>query len=724
MGKENVRHAKGQEQGRPEEHVNRYGKARSNDKHFRGPIENRSCTDVICCVIFLAFIGGQGVIAYLAFTTGDPNTIIHPTDYQGKICGSAPGKTNLTNLFYFDLLSCLSYSNVFSLRCDAPRVCVETCPTETYAIHLKYMSKLNSNTPTNVDWNDFICKDGIDPEDKVVNGELTIAKLLDQKLCASYYVKSKPFLGRCLPDLPFDMLDKLAVLASQTPNERNITNEHTYLFSKFIYYLKQSEKIKIIVDDFKSTWPHIVAAVGIVVLVSFFFLILMRWLASIVLFGSIVGLFGLLGWGMYYCYDTWLCYKNGMEACYSTPMSLNDPLNLFSHLQSERVWFVFSIILTVIAGILLLLCMALFNRFRLAVKLLGEASEAVGMMVSTLVWPVFPFIFQIGYVAFWAFVTVYLASAGVALFEVSNAPISSSLENGTPCDQTTFDSELHAPATCDFTSYATPPYTMYLQIYGIVGLLWMLNFFVALGEVTLAGAFASYYWAFKKPRDIPSLPLVYSFWRAIRYHLGSIAFGALLFTVVQIIRLLLHFIEKNAKHAKNAVARFIFRCCKCGFWCLEKLLRFISKNAYIEIAISGRNFCSSAAGAFNLLMRNIVRATVLNGVTSFMIFLTKSSIVIGISVGTFYFFQLEVTKGVAPDVYYIWVPITAIALVSFFITTVFFGVYDMAVDTLFLCFLEDLERNDGSEEKPYYMSKGLRDLVGKRNKKSNKRKGE
>ena len=37
-------------------------------------------------------------------------------------------------------------------------------------------------------------------------------------------------------------------------------------------------------------------------------------------------------------------------------------------------------------------------------------------------------------------------------------------------------------------------------------------------------------------------------------------------------------------------------------------------------------------------------------------------------------------------------------------SSAFFGVYSMAVDTLFLCFLEDLERNDGSQEKPYYMS--------------------
>ena len=36
----------------------------------------------------------------------------------------------------------------------------------------------------------------------------------------------------------------------------------------------------------------------------------------------------------------------------------------------------------------------------------------------------------------------------------------------------------------------------------------------------------------------------------------------------------------------------------------------------------------------------------------------------------------------------------------------------MAVDTLFLCFLEDIERNDGSDEKPYFMSKDLRKILG------------
>ena len=47
----------------------------------------------------------------------------------------------------------------------------------------------------------------------------------------------------------------------------------------------------------------------------------------------------------------------------------------------------------------------------------------------------------------------------------------------------------------------------------------------------------------------------------------------------------------------------------------------------------------------------------------------------------------------------------------------------MAVDTIFLCFLEDLERNDGSKEKPYFMSKNMQHVVGKYNEQSIKTQG-
>lgn len=83
-----------------------------------------------------------------------------------------------------------------------------------------------------------------------------------------------------------------------------------------------------------------------------------------------------------------------------------------------------------------------------------------------------------------------------------------------------------------------------------------------------------------------------------------------------------------------------------------------------------------------------------------------------------------------PDkINYIWFP-TVITFVGAYVIAVgFFNVYQMAIEqeithfqeltsfsTIFLCFLEDLERNDGSANKPYFMSKSLMGLLGKKNK--------
>ena len=66
-----------------------------------------------------------------------------------------------------------------------------------------------------------------------------------------------------------------------------------------------------------------------------------------------------------------------------------------------------------------------------------------------------------------------------------------------------------------------------------------------------------------------------------------------------------------------------------------------------------------------------------------------------------------------PVLHYLLTPVVAITLGSYLVTTAFFSVYSMAVNTLFICFLEDLERNDGSKERPYFMSRSLRQILGK-----------
>lgn len=69
----------------------------------------------------------------------------------------------------------------------------------------------------------------------------------------------------------------------------------------------------------------------------------------------------------------------------------------------------------------------------------------------------------------------------------------------------------------------------------------------------LAGAFASYYWAFDKPHDIPGWPLLTSTYRAFRFHTGSVAFGSLVLSLIKMIRIIIEYIDhKCKKYADNA----------------------------------------------------------------------------------------------------------------------------------------------------------------------------
>ena len=59
-------------------------------------------------------------------------------------------------------------------------------------------------------------------------------------------------------------------------------------------------------------------------------------------------------------------------------------------------------------------------------------------------------------------------------------------------------------------------YLIGLQFYNVFLFFWCANFVTALGQMTLAGAFSSYYWAFVKPDDMPAFPVFAALGRSLR----------------------------------------------------------------------------------------------------------------------------------------------------------------------------------------------------------------
>uniref|UniRef100_A0A4W4GLY1 Choline transporter-like protein n=1 Tax=Electrophorus electricus TaxID=8005 RepID=A0A4W4GLY1_ELEEL len=613
------------------------GEPAAYDPTFNGPIHNRSCTDIICCVLFMLVVTGYLVVGILAWLYGDPRHVLYPRNSTGMFCGVSPNQDK-PNVFYFNILNCATATNIMAAALNGLQ-----CPTTQVR-----------NTPPCV----FVCST-YNTFSLVTS--LTIPPVGTWVLSLSLSLSLSLVLGRCLPSLGPEY-NNVPSNFSLPGMSNNGTLPHSDLVSSF-----NARDVGVrIFADFASTWQWIVLGLVIAMVVSLLFLLLLRFLAAILIWILILGVLAVGAFGIWYCYREYAMLANSTVTYNNVGFSTNVDV----YLQIRDTWLAFLILLSVAEAVLLLTLIFLRTRILIAIALIRESSKAVSYMMTTLIYPLVSFVFLVVCVSYWGITALYLATSGAPVYNVvalnmSQSDCSTVITGNQTCDPLAFNSSMYPScpsARCVFIKYNKDGLfqrnLFNLQIYNVFAFLWCVNFVIALGQCTLAGAFASYYWAFHKPSDIPTCPLASSFMRALRYHVGSLAFGALILTIVQIIRIILEYIDHKCRAAQNCCVRFILCCLKCCFWCLEKFIKFLNRNAYIMIAIYGKNFCVSA----------------------------KNAVVFG----------------------------------AYLIAHGFFSVYNMCVDTLFLCFLEDLERNDGSAEKPYYMSKSLMKILNKKNKQPNK----
>ncbi|KAE8747137.1 hypothetical protein FOCC_FOCC006135 [Frankliniella occidentalis] len=474
-----------------------------------------------------------------------------------------------------------------------------------------------------------------------------------------------------------------------------------------------------VVSDIVQSYSFIILGLAVAMVLSFFYILLLRWVTGVMVWSSILLVLVLLGVGLYACYAFWAQLKDG-----STVALWGDvPAEFRGILDDPTTWMAFMIVLAIILGVLLLMVLFLRKRISLAVTLIEQGGKAVSSMTSTLFFPVVPWALQVAVVAYTATVVLYLATSGVAIYKTHGLNDTSCTcvavninRDGVDCIPSNFNHEcsncIAQGASCQFFRYNPPDYTKWLHVFNIFGAIWTLFFISGMAQMILAATFATWYWTFHKS-DVPFFVLTRSFFMSITYHTGTVAFGSLIISIVRFIRLILDYIEKQAKqYSDNSVAKCVMCCCKCCFACVEGFLKFISRNAYIMCAVHGKNFCASAKDAFNLLMRNVIRVVVIDKITDFVFFMGK--LLITAVVCTAVYFSLRQWPP-DPKLNYNAVPVTVTGVGSFLIASVFFGVYSVAVDTLFLCFLEDCERNDGTAAKPYYMSPSLMRIFGKKN---------
>lgn len=172
--------------------------------------------------------------------------------------------------------------------------------------------------------------------------------------------------------------------------------------------------------------------------------------------------------------------------------------------------------------------------------------------------------------------------------------------------------------------------------YNLFGCLWTIQFFHACNQIVIAGTVAA--WYFTRKRGLGISLYFRSFSNLVYYHLGTAAAGSLIIALIQLVRIIFEYMSRKAKAKEmGPIAEFFVKCVSCCLWCFEKCLKFLNKNAYIEVAIYGYSFCTAAREAFSVILRNIVRLAVLNFI-SWFVFLIIKLLVAGAAMAAAYVF--------------------------------------------------------------------------------------
>jgi len=106
------------------------------EKLEKGPIEERGCTDILCCLLYIAACVAFVIIWGMAMSNGEPDRLFAVYDSSNKSCGIDVADKPYV---YFPI------PNTDSLNV---RTCVSACPT--YLNDADRPASLDCNTLDNV----------------------------------------------------------------------------------------------------------------------------------------------------------------------------------------------------------------------------------------------------------------------------------------------------------------------------------------------------------------------------------------------------------------------------------------------------------------------------------------------------------------------------------------------------------------------------------------------
>jgi len=607
-----------------------------DEKLQNGPFAERSCTDPLCCLIFLAFIGGMIGIAGYAITKGNPGLIGRGYDADGKMCGVDIGYEDYPYLYFP-----MPHPDHLTRT-----VCLKTCPTSVNDLvqcHLNSAYRTNClSTQTSIN-------------------AMAVEMALGVNLASKFYVyPTSAYVKRfCLPQTSGDT------------------------FSAVSDTLFSSDVLEQWVSDIRETWPVIAGSIGAAFIIGFIYMILLRYCSGVLTWLAILGFIagmGVLGWRFYQ--DA----KRIEETLVGTGGQDSHESSAQQTVTTEKV---IAYVCWGIAGFTFLAVLCLYSRIRLAIAIMKAAADYIKDTPLIMLVPPVTVVILICFFTYWGGTAIFLVSAGDAT-QIKNTPFGSF----------TFDKTLKR-----------------LLIYHLFGLLWLNAFIIAATQFVIASSTALWYFSQGTGQSTPGT-ISTSIGRLFRYHFGSIAFGALILAIVQFIRLVLAYMEIQAKKMAGKdgkLVRYALKCLQCYLACFERFIKFLNKNAYIQIALTGKSFCGAARAAFSLILKNPLRMGVVASIGGIFVLFGKIFVAGITALGAFY--TITSLDTFSTQIYSPFIPTIVIFIFAYVIGAVFMTIYGLAADTILACFIVDEDINSKKNAPARHCPQSLRSFLNENSKK-------
>lgn len=665
--------------------------------------KERVCRDVFFLIAFVAFWVGMLVVAGIGFSKGDPSVLVFGLDYQGNLCGKKnDGGLNLEGFDYRYWPNSQEIANAGTGQlADAKSICLKGCPAPA-ADNTKW---------DNIKW---VC-------DYPNATSLVAPKATLQEWAAmdyDYYKElndtakksSKAFEGPCYP---------VAMKSTSVYWSCQFTDGYAEGFNDMWTSNEGAEladdasgKIEDTINDYMSqpymvmeryvadlltAWVAVVVC-GLVcpVVLSFIFLALMRYFTGLFVWMTII-LVNLLAIAL----TVFTFVKAGVIgedeisaiAGENSKQTLEDAagVELDAASSNKEVMLGTAIFMCITTVLLFLFTLAMISKLNVATKILKVASQAVMATPTVVLYPLSSFVLLFGFVVYWLFAAVYLYSSG----NIQKRDCTSILGIDTPIATAALDK---TGMSCGY-EVVLDANLQYMLAYHFFGLLWTTQFITAFGQCVIAGAIASYYWTRGEGNE-PS-PVLSAASRTARYHTGSMAFGSFIVAVLEFFRAIMVYVENKCKQltedneTAGALVKGCFCCIQCCLACVEYLLKFINRQAYIVIAIDGSSYCTAVQRAVKLMVSNVLTLATVNTVGDCILFLGKLAIAFGSALITYLYLDQDSytfgEKAISSPLFVLLMVLVS----SYSVAGAFMSVTEMAVDTVLLSYCIDCDENNG-----------------------------